>query len=176
MPPARHRAPAPWRRPLGKSLLWCEAISVGEKSQGGCVGSWGQPLTSAPTAAQTPGGASQPLSWLPPYFGPAIATCPHLAVPLTRGFGDSFREDEPQRGGMGHGGAGQALSSLGLVPQHLQHQHCLHPLAAKRPSTGISPVQKFTECLPLCGNALWWPRDAIGQEQLPSAFSTTSGH
>lgn len=116
MPPARQRAPAPWRRPLCKSLLWCEAISVGEKSQGGCVGSWGQPLISAPTAAQTPAGASQPLSWHPPSFGPAITTCPHLAVPLTRGFGDSFRDDEPQRGGMGHGRQDRLSVARGWFP------------------------------------------------------------
>lgn len=116
MPPARQRAPAPWRKPLCKSLLWCEAISVGEKSQGGCVGSWGQPLTSAPTAAETPAGASQPLSWHPPSFGPAIDTCPHLAVPLTRGFGDSFRDDEPQRGGMGHGGQDRLSVARGWFP------------------------------------------------------------
>lgn len=73
--------------------------------------------------------------------------------------------------------AGQVFSGSGLVPQHLQDQHCLHyihPLAAKRPSAEILPVQKFTRHLPLCRNELRWPQDSNGQEQLPSVFSTAS--
>lgn len=53
---------------------------------------------------------------LAPSFGPAIATCPHLSVPLTRGFGDSFRDDEPQRGGMGHGGQDRLSVARGWFP------------------------------------------------------------
>lgn len=61
-------------------------------------------------------GRSGPLSWLRPYLSPAIATSPRLAVPVTRGFGDSFRKDQPQRGGLGHGVQDRLAVAQGWFP------------------------------------------------------------
>lgn len=125
----------------------------------------------------TPGGGSQPLKLAPSLFWPCYHHMPSSGCPLTRGFGGSFREDEPQREGMGCRTGFQWLKASSPASS-------ASALLAQQPPTGckeakyqnfLQSVQKFTGPLPLSGNDLRMPRHAISQEQVPSAFSTTSG-
>lgn len=113
MPPARHGAPAPWGQPLRQSPP-CARPSAQVRNRSVAVSAPGAAPHLRPTAARTPV-EDPPLSRSLP-LRPCYRHTPRLPVPLTRGFGGSFREDEPQRGGMGHGAQDRLSEAQGWFP------------------------------------------------------------
>lgn len=172
-------------RSLGKAPLQEPALVRGhhrvilcEESQGACARSRGQSLTSVHTAAQTPAGGSQLLKLAPSLLWPCYHHMPSSGCPLTRGFSDLFREDKSQREGMGHG-----LQMLSVAQGWLPSIFSIST-ACTTTTHGLQRGQVLNTSCPkihrafasagmTCGGQM--ARDAIDQEQLPLAFSTTSG-
>lgn len=103
MPPARHGAPAPGEGPSAKACSGSRPSAQGRGITGWPCRVLGPTPHLCPHGSpDTPWRVAAP-RLAPSLLWPCYHHMPSSGCPLTRGFGDLFREDEPQRERMGHG-------------------------------------------------------------------------